>query len=153
MGTRTAEGNSISCPLYLNITVLLAEFLLGFAGRHVSFTNFNVGDVKVLLIKKALQSLPKTLDETYEKIFLGIPSESRNFVIHALLWIHFNSTLDLSESSSGSLTCDCLLQAIYNSMASQGMDPSGEVTDREVLRELCACLIDIRNEEKLVLDG
>jgi len=51
MGTRTAERDSRSfsnscqrnvSPLYLKLPVLLAENLLGFAGRHFSFTNFNV---------------------------------------------------------------------------------------------------------------
>ena len=44
-------------------------------------------------IRKAISSLPKTLDETYERIFSYIHADDRALVRHVLWWIHVCNTL------------------------------------------------------------
>ena len=104
------------------------------------------------IIRKALKTLPKTLDETYERILLALPEQSRTFVRYAFLWMHFNSLLDATRLSGfvdfGNMSCACLLQAIESSLAALGVYSQGKICDREALREHCGCLIDIRREWK-----
>src|ERR1051326_1866906 len=59
------------------------------------------------IIRNALANLPKTLDETYERIFLQIPKEDREFVHHALKWIYYHN-----ELLAGDISSSLLLRAI-----------------------------------------
>ncbi|KAF5989815.1 hypothetical protein FBULB1_581 [Fusarium bulbicola] len=45
------------------------------------------------VVSKALQRLPKDLDETYDRIFLRIPQEDWQFVSHAFQWLWFYGKL------------------------------------------------------------
>ena len=89
-------------------------------------------------ITKALASLPRTLDETYERIFLQIPQEAQIFVQHALKWIHAHSLLNKDNIRTPNL-----IQAVQRSML--GLDSSvyGYDFNENLLREFCGCLITI----------
>ncbi len=50
------------------------------------------------LIRKALGNLPKTLDDTYSRLFLEIDEDYREEAMNALLWLAFsNRPLLLTE--------------------------------------------------------
>ena len=49
------------------------------------------------IIKKALENLPKPLDETYERILITIPKEERLLVHHVLRWIAQHNDLYNSD--------------------------------------------------------
>lgn len=87
-------------------------------------------------ITKALESLPRTLDETYERIFLQIPDEAQLFVHHALKWIYAHNAL-----RNNNICTSNLIQAIKRSTA--GLDSSGYDYDynEALLREFYGCLI------------
>jgi ankyrin repeat protein len=59
-------------------------------------------------VKRTLQTLPKTLDETYERILLGIPSQYQQEAISALTWLVFGkrplTIEELAEASVIDLT-------------------------------------------------
>jgi hypothetical protein len=44
-------------------------------------------------IREAIKSLPKTMDETYERIFSYITDEEKEFVRHTLHWVCFHDSL------------------------------------------------------------
>jgi ankyrin repeat protein len=54
-------------------------------------------------IREALNNLPKTLDETYERILLSIDQEDRDIVLEALRWLCFSTKVltvaDLAEAA------------------------------------------------------
>jgi hypothetical protein len=91
------------------------------------------------VVKKALANLPKTLDETYDRIFLSIPEEEHPFVHHALQWIYYNNELHGGES----IHCAVLLEAVQKSTAGLTANQNERFYDIETLRELCGCLINI----------
>src|SRR5947207_4392575 len=64
------------------------------------------------IVKNALENLPRTLDETYDRIFLRIPEEERLFVYHALQWISYHN-----ELHGNCIPCSVLLQAVARSTA------------------------------------
>ncbi|KAK3370926.1 hypothetical protein B0T24DRAFT_627387 [Lasiosphaeria ovina] len=99
------------------------------------------GDKAAIL--KALACLPRTLDETYERIFLQIPHESRLVVHHALKWIYAHK-----ELRPDNIPASNLIQGIQRSTA--GLDSSGYDYDYNVdlLRELCGCLISLSPQER-----
>ena len=88
---------------------------------------------------KALGNLPKTLDETYDRIFTLIPKEERLFVHHVLRWIaHHN---ELWEENG--MPCEVLIEAASASTLMLTAEPNEGFYDQDVLREICGCLIDI----------
>jgi hypothetical protein len=91
------------------------------------------------VVKKALANLPKTLDETYDRIFLSVPEEEHPFVHHALQWIYYNNELYGDES----IPCAVLLQAVQKSTTGLTANQNERFYDIETLRELCGCLINI----------
>ncbi|OIW22523.1 hypothetical protein CONLIGDRAFT_606829 [Coniochaeta ligniaria NRRL 30616] len=93
-------------------------------------------------ITKALASLPRTLDETYERIFLRIPEEARLFVHHALKWIYAHYKLHKDQ-----ICLSNLLQAVQRSTS--GLDSIGYDYEynEDLLREFCGCLILVSPEE------
>lgn len=95
------------------------------------------------VVRKALANLPKTLDETYDRIFLSIPEEELLFVHHALQWIYYNNELYDGEG----IPYAVLLQAVQRSTAGLTADQNERSYDEETLRELCGCLINITLEE------
>lgn len=94
------------------------------------------------VVKRALANLPKTLDETYDRIFLAISDEERLFVYHALQWIDYHSKLHNSKG----IPCEILLQAAQKSIAVRTANQNDRFYDKETFRELCGCLINITQE-------
>ena len=45
------------------------------------------------VVQKALKDLPKTLDETYDRVLLTLPEEDQQFVHHALQLILYHNNL------------------------------------------------------------
>src|SRR2546421_4496669 len=66
------------------------------------------------IVKNALENLPRTLDETYDRIFLRIPEEERLFVYHALQWISYDNEI---WRGAAAIPCSILLQAVARSTA------------------------------------
>ncbi|KAH6884219.1 hypothetical protein B0T10DRAFT_609019 [Thelonectria olida] len=93
-------------------------------------------------IKHALANLPETLDKTYERIFLQIPSEGRAFVHYALKWIYWHGQVYPKEP----LACKVLLEALETTLAEQDPFCSYYDYDEEMLREFCGCLITITQD-------
>ena len=98
-------------------------------------------------IQKALKNLPKTLYEMYDRIFLSVPEEERLFVDHALRWIaHHN------ELYGQDIPCEVLIQAAEASMLSVTGNQNERFYDRDTLREVCGCLIDILPKDFYVVE-
>ncbi|KAH8686369.1 hypothetical protein BGZ61DRAFT_454381 [Ilyonectria robusta] len=88
------------------------------------------------IIEKALAGLPRTLDETYEQIFLRVPDEARLVVHHALKWIYAHNALH-----RGNIPLSNLVQALQK-CADRGDSSEFEYDYNEaLLREFCGCLI------------
>ena len=101
-------------------------------------------------IQKALKNLPKTLNETYDRIFLAVPEEERLFVEHALRWIAHHNELYKGQG----IPCEVLIQATEASMLSLAGNQNERFYDKDTLREVCGCLINISPEYILdVLDN
>ena len=115
------------------------------------------------IIETALANLPRTLDETYERVFQRIPEESRSFVQHTLHWLSTHQSLHqaipgaqrtlscsfapIDIPSGLDIPCEVLFQAIQESLADENspdsMMLSGYVLDEGLLRELCGCLVTV----------
>ncbi|KAH7150299.1 hypothetical protein B0J13DRAFT_549886 [Dactylonectria estremocensis] len=95
------------------------------------------------IIRDALANLPKTLDETYERLFLQIPEEGRIFVHHALKWIYYNGQIYI-----GNIPCSTLLQAIQRSERDSFYSYNDYVYDEDLLREFCGCLVTLQQHEQ-----
>ena len=90
-------------------------------------------------VQKALKNLPKTLNETYDRIFLAVPEEERLFVEHALRWIaHDNELYNVQR-----IPCEVLIQATEASMLSLTGNKNERFYDEDTLREVCGCLINV----------
>ncbi|KAH6650508.1 hypothetical protein F5144DRAFT_481517 [Chaetomium tenue] len=114
-------------------------------------------------VKAALGNLPKTLDETYERVFSRIPEDARLFIQHVLHWMSTHrmihqaipgvariATCDFSRIEIPKLAdipCSVLFAAVQRSLADEEeCDPlflDGYVLDEELLRELCGCLVTV----------
>ncbi|EWZ85457.1 hypothetical protein FOWG_11956 [Fusarium oxysporum f. sp. lycopersici MN25] len=90
------------------------------------------------VVSKALERLPKDLDETYDRIFLRIPHEDSQFVSHAFQWLWFYGELGPPENGTPSVL---LLDAIESSTSRTEKHNSHVLYNSERLRELCGCLI------------
>ncbi|KAF5251072.1 hypothetical protein FANTH_3834 [Fusarium anthophilum] len=94
------------------------------------------GDREV--VNKALERLPKDLDETYDRIFLRIPQEDWQFVSHAFQWLWFYGELGPPDNGTPSVL---LLDAITSSTSRSEDNNSHVLYNSERLQELCGCLI------------
>jgi hypothetical protein len=101
------------------------------------------------IVRKALANLPRSLDETYDRIFSAIPEEERVFVHHALQWIHYHGVLYNGEG----IPCAILLQAIAKSTAGLISDHGERFYDNDALRELCGSLICVILERRNSMNG
>jgi hypothetical protein len=91
----------------------------------------------------ALANLPRTLDETYERIFLGIPDDDRIFVHHVLMWIfYYHDGREVYYPND--FPCSILLHAVERSTSQISNGRHDFLYDEQVLRELCGCLLVIR---------
>ena len=96
------------------------------------------------IVEKALRNLPKTLEETYDRILLALPEEDRLSVQHILHWISYDNEMYQGEGAS----CEFLVQAVRKSTAELIVDGLERFYDDETLRELCGCLIRIIYKEQ-----
>jgi hypothetical protein len=92
-----------------------------------------------LIIMEALHNLPKTLDETYERIFLEIPQEDWAVVRQVFEWTLFHSKL-----YGAKVPCGIVIQALEKNPLSDTYG-NGNFYDETTIRELCGCLITISN--------
>lgn len=84
-------------------------------------------------VKKVLATLPRTLDETYQRIFAEIPDEERRIVRQCLGWIDVHNVM-----FKRNIPCNILLQSVNSTGSEDGLN----CDDRD-LREMCGCLINI----------
>ena len=96
-------------------------------------------------VQKALKNLPKTLNETYDRILLAVPEEERLFVEHALRWIAHHNELYGGQG----IPCEVLIQATEASTLSLTGNQNERFYDKDTLREVCGCLIKISPEDVL----
>ncbi|KAH7115873.1 hypothetical protein B0J11DRAFT_593496 [Dendryphion nanum] len=94
-------------------------------------------------VRMALKQLPETLDETYERIFLAIPSEDWLYVRKVLIFICAHIDLPFHMD----IPTVCLKEAIV-------YGTSGEhFIDQDTLYEMCGCLISEKQYEKGKMGG
>ncbi|OBT87645.1 hypothetical protein VE02_02686 [Pseudogymnoascus sp. 03VT05] len=91
------------------------------------------------IIMEALYNLPKTLDETYERIFLEIPLEDWAVVRQVFEWTLFHSKLYGTK-----VPCEIVIQALEKNPLADTYG-NGNFYDDTTIKELCGCLITISN--------
>ncbi|CAO2647508.1 Nn.00g084300.m01.CDS01 [Neocucurbitaria sp. VM-36] len=96
----------------------------------------------VSTIRAALSNLPKTLDETYERIFLAIPEDDWPSVQHIFHWLVYHEDL-----FGTGIQLSTLLQAVQQSTRDFLSSDADPLHDFEGLHELCGCLIMIEQKE------
>ncbi|KAI1880907.1 hypothetical protein JX265_001147 [Neoarthrinium moseri] len=96
-------------------------------------------------IYKAVSDLPKSLDETYERIFHLLPEEDSGFVRYALIFICANN-----NSRPVPISATVLLHGLAFRLT-PSLKPGGEeydvVYNNDVLRDRCGCLISFSGDE------
>ncbi|KAM0810010.1 hypothetical protein AB5N19_10357 [Seiridium cardinale] len=92
-------------------------------------------------VRKALATLPKTLDETYERIFLEIPEEDKPLVRQCLGWIDFHNKV-----YGVSVPVSIVVHAIHSAIDDLSLDVTPTSMDEEDLRETCGCLVRIADD-------
>ena len=92
-----------------------------------------------------MKTLPKTLDETYDRVLLKLTEEEHQFVHHTLQLILYHNNL-YSGKSYGSIPCAVLIKGVETSLAGVTSSQSDRFYDHETLRELCGCLINVTSE-------
>ena len=95
------------------------------------------------IVKKTLNNLPRTLDETYDRILNAIPEDERLFVHHMLRWIAHHNELYKGEG----IPCEILVQAAEVSTLKLARERNERFYDKDMLREVCGCLLDLSLEE------
>ncbi|KAL1611933.1 hypothetical protein SLS60_000156 [Paraconiothyrium brasiliense] len=99
------------------------------------------------IIRNTLATLPKTLDETYERIFMDIPKDEWSFARHALQWVCFHRDM---YGDNHAMSLQILLAATELSTCNEAHQESDFEYDAERLRNMLGCLIDV-NEDNIVL--
>jgi hypothetical protein len=97
-------------------------------------------------IRGAINDLPETLDETYERIFSYIPREDRELVRHALRWICFHNILWKTDLP---LAASILLDAYFINATETHVE-NRQLFDIEVLKESCGCLLTFAPDKDLI---
>ena len=90
------------------------------------------------IVMKALRNLPRTLDETYDRVFAIIPEDERLIVHHVLGWIAYNNELYAHD-----IPCEVLIQAAEASTNKLTGEQIERFYDQDTLQELCGCLIEV----------
>lgn len=97
-------------------------------------------------VKIAISNLPKTLDETYERILQLIPEEDQQFVKLAMVMICGND-----EFRPFPLTANQLLEAVLFNLHSGDSDEEDDdyvgFYTCDTLRDRCGCLISLTNKD------
>lgn len=95
-------------------------------------------------LRKTLGSLPKTLDETYERILLNIPDEYSDYAIRILHWLtHSLRPLSLDELSE--------IVAV-NLQGEPWFDPDAVFPEQDDLLAVCSNLVTLEYHERGSLD-
>ncbi|KAG0636034.1 hypothetical protein HOY80DRAFT_1055478 [Tuber brumale] len=90
-------------------------------------------------IKSALESLPPTLDETYERILCNIAEEDRGLALQVFRFLVCDDRdLTLSEIREG----------LAIEIGSKRMDPDNRLNDEEDILDICGGLVD-KNEKNI----
>ncbi|KAL6713228.1 hypothetical protein ACLMJK_009349 [Lecanora helva] len=97
------------------------------------------------IIQKALGNLPETLDELYDRILLAVRKEERLFVDCALHWIAHHNEMYWGQG----IPYKVLIQAAEASISSLTGNQNERFYDKDTLREVCGCLIDVSPEDFL----
>jgi hypothetical protein len=100
------------------------------------------------IIKSELAALPKTLDETYERIFTDIAPEEWPFARHALQWICFHQ--DIYEDNHA-LSMKTLLAGTEISACSETHQETIFEYDSERLRFTLGSLVNVDEENMVFL--
>ena len=91
-------------------------------------------------------SLPKTMDETYERIFSYIPDEEKELVRHTLHWACFH---DFLWKGLVPLPANLLIDSFIAIDQKRSRLSSDEyLYDLETLRESCGCLVSFAFDEE-----
>lgn len=95
-------------------------------------------------MRLALRSLPETLDETYERIFLSIQPTYEEFARNVLITICAHDELSGHPDFVANLTATTLVSLVSGSH-SRFLTPEG------LLKSVCGCLITIHKDEQVSL--
>ena len=98
------------------------------------------------VVQKALKDLPKTLDETYDRLLLILPEEDHQFIHHTLQLILYHNNL-YGGNIDGGVPWAILIRGVERSIARLSSKQSDCFYDHETLRELCGCLVNVTHEE------
>ncbi|KAK4111501.1 hypothetical protein N656DRAFT_681029, partial [Canariomyces notabilis] len=90
------------------------------------------------MAREAIKKLPRTLDETYERIFSSIAPEDVDLVRHCLWWTMFHNTV---WDSIVPLPCKILIDTYYLMTGKEMADDQPLIADVEILKEACGCLL------------
>jgi hypothetical protein len=90
------------------------------------------------LARETIKKLPRTLDETYERIFSSIAPEDVGLVRHCLWWTMFHNTI---WDSIVPLTSQILIDTYYLMTGKEMADDQPLIADVEILKEACGCLL------------
>ncbi|KAH7094916.1 hypothetical protein FB567DRAFT_511316 [Paraphoma chrysanthemicola] len=100
------------------------------------------------IIDKALKTLPKTLDETYERILMEIPKDEWPFTRHALQWICFHQDLYYDDHA---LSLQILLAATESSTCREVEQEIDLEYNAERLRNMLGCLVNVDDNDLVIL--
>lgn len=95
-------------------------------------------------MRLALRTLPETLDETYERIFLSIKPTHTEFAKNVLITICGHDEISQRSHFIANLTAGTLVSLVKGEH-SQFLTPEG------LLKNVCGCLITIRKDEQVSL--
>ncbi|KAK3689399.1 hypothetical protein B0T22DRAFT_513785 [Podospora appendiculata] len=91
------------------------------------------------IVHHELATLPKTLDETSERVFLSIDEEEQLFVSHVLKWIYFYNELGFE-----SMTCANLILAAELSLKDKGGYVQNTTTTKMQFASYAAAWLPLR---------
>lgn len=102
-------------------------------------------------IREAIKSLPKAMDETYERIFSYISDQEKEFVRHTLHWVCFH---DFLWKGWVPLPANLLIDAyIALDKAKNRLSSDEYLYDLETLKDSCGCLVSftLNKEDQSIL--
>jgi ankyrin repeat domain-containing protein 50 len=103
--------------------------------------------LKASLVYETLEYLPRTLDETYARLFLAIDPAYQQDVKNALLWLAFSTRpLKLTELAEA---------IVINPEASPPFDPQGRFKDPQCVLQILSSLITVASmkDQRDMLDA
>ncbi|KAF5012593.1 hypothetical protein FDECE_1360 [Fusarium decemcellulare] len=89
-------------------------------------------------VRRAISSLPETLDDTYERIFAHIDPDHRDLVRHTLRWIYTHNAMN-GRMNQRNISSGVLLDAYLHLQEEESEDFF--CFDLETLQESCGCLV------------